>query len=393
MFNFPTLATLSAKWLAAFRSRGTLDAATPFNNVVVASQVMAGGQAEDFGRLDFVGRQAFAVTAEGTWLDTLAGQFGLTRRPAAAAGGDILVTTTDAAVFPAGCSFTRGDGWTYASTAAASLSAAGSVSIPVTAVSNPQLNPGGSTDGAGSVGNCAPGLPFAISTNAPAPTGPGLNGAAAVADIGGIVFGVDVEQDGAFYTTDLSTLRGRLLFRLRNPPAGGNPADYVQWCADIPGVTRVFVERRWRGAGTVRVFPLFDALFPGSGSPDAAHLAEVAAYLEGVVPATALVTTAAATLYPIDVTIANLNPQTAAAQAAIIAELQNAFLRLSRVSGSDLDIPALPYLAWPFTFSQSWIWQAVANASGTRSFDLSAPGADDVIPAGAIPVLGSVFFE
>jgi uncharacterized phage protein gp47/JayE len=389
LFNFPTLTTLSANWLSAFRSRGALDAATPFNNVVVASQVMAGGQAEDFGRLDFVGRQAFAVTAEGTWLDTLAGQYGLTRRPAGGAGGDVLVTTTGAASFPAGCAFIRADGWTYASMAAASLPVAGSISIPVAAVSNPQLNPGSTTDGTGSAGNCAPGTPLTVGPQA---TGPGILGATAQADIGGIVNGMDVEQDGAFYTTDLSTLRGRLLFRLRNPPAGGNPADYVQWCTDIPGVTRVFVERRWRGAGSVRVFPLFSGLFPG-GSPDAAHLAEVASYLEGVVPATALVTTAAAALYPIDVTIANLNPPTAAVQAAVIAELQNAFLRLSRVSGSDLNIPALPYLAWPFTFSASWIWQAVANASGSQSFDLTAPAADEAIPDGAIPVLGSVFFE
>ena len=33
----------------------------------------------------------------------------------------------------------------------------------------------------------------------------------------------------------------------------------------VPGVTRVFVEPRFGGPGTVRVFPMFDGLYPATG--------------------------------------------------------------------------------------------------------------------------------
>ena len=388
MFSFPTLAQLSSSWLSAFRGKGALDAATPFNNVVVTSQVMAAAQAEDFARLDFVGRQAFAVTAEGTWLDLLANQYGLTRRPASAGSGHVLITTTDAAVFPAGCTFLRADGWTYASTGAYSLTGPGSVSIPVLAVSNTPAAIGGSSDGTGTASNAAPGTPLSIG---PESTGPGLNGSSAIVDADGITLGGDVETDGGFYSTSLATLRGRLLFRLRNPPSGGAAFDYVQWCSSIPGVTRVYVERRWRGSGTVRVFPIFDDLFAFTGGvADSTHIDAVAQYLQTVIPATAIVHTAAPVIFSIDVTTSGLTPATAAQAQNVLAELQAMFRYRGRVSGSDELIAPLDYLAWPFTLPQAWIWQAIANATGTQSFDLVTPSADIVIPAGAIPVLGTL---
>jgi hypothetical protein len=75
-----------------------------------------------------------------------------------------------------------------------------------------------------------------------------------------------------------------------------------------------------------------------------------------------------------------------------VAELADAFQRLGRVTGSDKVLPNLPYLAWPFTFSLSWVWQAVANASGERRHKITSPADDIVIAAGSIPVLGSVSF-
>lgn len=389
MFAFPQLPELFTRWRAAFASKGALDAATPFNNVSVTAAVMSAGQAEDFLRLDYVGRQAFAATAEGRFLDRHAAQYGLTRRPAAGAGGNVKVTASAALTLPAGTIFTRGDGWVYSAVNAAEMTASGAVSVPVAAVSNPPFDPASSVDGTGVLGDCAAGVPLTLGPQA---TGPGAAGATAQADAGGIVGGMDVEQDGEAYTSDLSTLRGRLLFRLRNPPAGGNPADYVQWASRVPGVTRVFIERRWRGPGSVRVFPLFDGLFPG-GAADAPRIEAVRQIIELEAPATAVVTVMAPALLPIDVTIDGLEPQTAAVRAAVRAEIEDAFFRLSRVSGSDLELESLPYLAWPTSFAASWIWQAAANASGSRRFTLTLPADDIVIPPGAIPVLGTLFFS
>jgi len=68
-------------------------------------------------------------------------------------------------------------------------------------------------------------------------TGDAATTATFAVDSNGLMGGLDGEP----YTTDLANFRGRILFRKRNPPFGGSPADYVQWCTNVIGVTRVFV--------------------------------------------------------------------------------------------------------------------------------------------------------
>lgn len=385
MFNFPQVAELRQRWRAAFKAEAGLDAATPFNNVKVTADVMAGGQSEDFGRLDYIGQQAFVLTADRPYLIRHAEQYGLRVRPAAAAAGYVTVTSTDAIAIPVGATLTRSDGWIYSASEAVSLAGAGTTNVAVVAVSNPPINASGALsaptlDGTGQTGNTEAGTDLVIGSQV---TGAGAATALAEAGPGGIIGGLDVEG-----TEDL---RQRLLFRLRNPPHGGNAADYVLWASTVPGVTRVFVERIWRGPGTVRVFPIFDTTFSG-GVPDDVRVQSVANTLSTLQPAVAIVTTAVATAQIIDITISGLDPDTNDVRNAVIAELADAFLRLGRVSGSDQVLPSLPYLAWPFTFSLSWIWQAVANASGERRHKITSPADDIVIAQGAIPVLGSVSF-
>lgn len=374
-FVIPTLAALVGRARSAFSGIPGIDAFLPGNNVNPTAKLFGGLQYELFLRLDDVQKQRFVLWARGEWLDMRGNEFGLPRKAAQPASGYALVTAADAIVIPAGTPFARSDGAQFASSTAQSLSAAGTLSVAIVATT------------AGADSNTAAAAPLTIGAG---PTGAGASTATAVVDDAGITAGTDLEEDGQPGVSE--KYRGRILFRMRNPPHGGNAADYVLWASQVPGVTRVYVERRWRGPGTVRVFPVFDDLFEG-GVADAAHVAAVIAAVAPEQPAVALVTLVAPEPYPIDVTISGLSPSTNVTQEAVETELKDAIRRLGRVSGDDDGVGlGLDYLATPHTFSLAWIWRAVTDALGVDHDGILAPTEDQVIPAGSIPVLGTVTF-
>jgi uncharacterized phage protein gp47/JayE len=118
----------------------------------------------------------------------------------------------------------------------------------------------------------------------------------------------------------------------------------------------------------------------------------VADYIETVRPAGAIVTVEAPTPKTVDVQISGLTPDTTEVRESVIDELRAAFARLARVAGSDTPHGGMPFLATPAAFSRSWIWQAIANASGEQSHVLNLPAVDVAQNPGEIPVLGTVTF-
>lgn len=367
-FAIPALDALYRRVMGDFRSYANLDASLPTNNVRPVAKVLAGVAQMILGHLDAVANARFVRTSDEEWLAEHAYQFGVPRLPAARASGAVAVVSTGDIVVPAGTLFTRGDGLQYASTAAGSLAAAGTLQIAVVAQSS------------GPVANLEAGASLAIGGGV---SGSGAASATASVAGAGVAYGADVE--------DVEDWRARILFRLRNPPHGGAPSDYVGWAKATPGVTRVYVERLYRGPGTVRVFPIFDDLFWSSGGvATSPYVIAVAEQIAALAPATALVTVSAPAPYPISVVATGVAPFTAAVREAIVAELRDAILRLGRVSGDDTPHAAMDFLATPLVFSRSWIWQAVANAVGEERHALVSPAADVVIPAGSMPVLGSV---
>ena len=360
---------------AAFRAHlpGT-DAWIWPNNVNPTAKVLGGAAFELDGRLDFIARQKFALTAQGKYLDNHGAEVGVTRKGAVAASGTVVATSVAGLAVAAGAQFARSDGTVLV--AAAAVAGTGTLTIPAVAAT------------AAAAGNSEAGTPLTALSGI---SGPGATTATFAVGAEGITGGLDREQDGPFYTSDLGTYRGRILFRKRNPPHGGAPADYVLWAGTVPGVTRTFVERHWLGPGTVRVFPVFDGLFPG-GIADQAHIDLVAAYLVTVAPAAAQVTVVAPTAQPIPVAVSALQPNTAAVQAAVLAELADTVQRLGQVAGSDTPVASLPFLAVPYSFAAIWADQAVANATGDKRGIVLAPTVDPVIASGSIPTLGPVAF-
>jgi uncharacterized phage protein gp47/JayE len=367
MFLIPSLKDHMERVRQAFRSYlpGSDGWIWP-NNVGPTGKVFAGLIHEVFGFADYIQKQKFALTADSENLDLHGEEFGLARRSTAPSRGFVTVTTPAALAIDVAAILRRADGVEFRALAGGSLPGAGTIDVEVIATTE------------GKVTSTIAATPLEIVSGFT-----GDDTTTAVAGVGGILGGKDIEDD--------ETFRARILFRRRNPPHGGAAADYVFWASEVAGVTRVFVERLWGGVGTVRVFPLMDDIYI-DGIPGLADVLRVHDFIETVRPAGAMVTIAAPEAVPVPVVIDGLLPFTVDVEEAVLAELRAAFRRLSRVAGADSAIGGMPYLASPTSFSRSWIWQAVANATGEQRHIITSPPADIVLTPGQMATLGAVTF-
>lgn len=375
MFAIPSLKDLVERARISFRTNmpGS-DAWIWPNNINPTAKVLAGMEHEVFGFADYIQRQKFALTADSENLDLHGEELGLARRPTSPARFFVDITAAAAITVQVSAQFTRADGQIYLATAGGSSTGAGVTTVEVIAAS----------DGASTTPTA--GTPLVITSGV---VGDDTATAVVSSTAGSISPGTDIEDD--------ETFRARILFRKRNPPHGGSAADYVLWASEVPGVSfyqdrpTVFVERLWAGPGTVRVFPLMFDLYD-DGIPLSADIERVQAYIETVRPAGALVSVAAPIAHPVDITISGMVPNTADEQNIIRAEVRDAFRRLSRVAGSDSPIGNMPYLAYPTSFSRSWIWQAVANATGEVRHSITAPAADIALSSAEMATPGNITF-
>ncbi len=325
------------------------------NNVYVTAKVIGGAVWEVFGRLKWMDRQRFAMTASGYELERHGLEYGIARKPSSYAQGKVIVVAnTWPFTVPAGTKFTRADGVVFSSTASKDIGQFTlEAVVPVVA------------DVPGKSGNTTYGAPM---TEILA----GLTSAAV--DEVGIGQGADQETD--------EQLRTRILHRKRYPPHGGADSDYVGWGLELPGVTRVFVKGNGFGKGTVGVWFLMDDTYT-AGIPQQADVDAVQAHLDAVAPVTANVIVQAPIADCIDIVIENLNPDRQDVREAVAAEIASLFRNMAK--------PGLPDDA--FKLYQSWIWQAVSNASGERHHRVAAPLTDLAFGAGVMPCIRSVSFN
>ncbi|TWD54551.1 putative phage protein gp47/JayE [Agrobacterium vitis] len=370
MLTIPSLSELAEQMRQKFRTYlpGS-DAWVWPNNVGVTAKVLAGGLYALYAKLEYVERQAFVVTAEGEYLQRHGSAVGVNIRAASQARGKVVVTVDGAASLAAGAILQRSDGVQFSVLSADALLAAGNMTVPVQALLG------------GATGTTLAGTGLTIVSGLTFVSGSGV--ATAAVDAAGLSGGSDVE--------DVETFRARILFRKRHPYSGGAAADYVSWAMNVPGVTRVYVERLWAGPGTVRVFPVTDGLTPG-GIPSAATLKAVENAIALEAPAGAAVTVAAPTPKTINLTITDLQPSTTAVQEAVKSALAQGLIDHGAIAGSDTPVAGMDFLATPRSFSRSWLWQAVANASGSQRHVLTVPTADVPLAVGEMPVLGTVNF-
>lgn len=302
-----------------------------------------------YGYIDWVANQVIPDTAESEYLERWAAIWNIQRKPADFAAGPVSFTGTDGSLITVGTIVQRQDGVQYTVLADATITS-GSATVSVQA-----LAPGDDS-------NLAAGNRVTLLSPI---AGVQSNGTVAT---GGIIDGLDVESD--------DRLRERLLQRIQNPPQGGSKSDYELWGLEVPGVTRVWVYPKQMGPGTVTVLFVTDD-DPGGLIPDPAKVDEVQAYIDELRPVTAEVFVGAPIASPINPSIA-IRPNTAAVQAAVIAELDDMLTR-DAVPGGTILI--------------SRMREAVSIAAGEENNAFVSPTADVANATGHIATLGTVTFS
>lgn len=342
------------------------DAALARNNLSPVAKIIA-GFAFDIERFAaWAADQRFVATCDADQLDRHGAEMkpAVPRKDASAATGLVTVNGTGAVSLSTGAILVRSDGAAFSVDAGLVLAGAGSGTVPVTA-----LIPGatGATE-AGAVLSASSGLigpaTFAVAAS-------GLGGAA------------DAEEDPAY--------RARLLFAKAFPEHAGAPPDWLRYTLAVPGVTRAYIDPLGFGRASVVVYPFFDASRP-NGIPLESDRAAVEEALRISGPGAALPIVRIAQAIPIDIIIQNLSPDTPETRAAVAAELASSFFANSRVAGQSPPHRSMPFLATAARFSRSWIWQAVANATGEQSHEITSPATDTLLTPGQTAVPGSISF-
>jgi uncharacterized phage protein gp47/JayE len=269
MFDFPTLKRLLERSRSSFRAnlKGT-DAWLWPNNVYASAKVIAGGLFNAFNYLAYVSKQRFAWSSPD--IESLREhgiEFNIPQKPAAPAQGDVVFTAVTNLTVDTGARLRRADGVEFLVSAGGVLATSGTLTVPVISATDGKAN------------NTAGGMSLDIVSGV---TSGGATAPTAVVHADGISLGADLE--------DMESYRQRILFRKRNPPHGGAAADYVFWAGQVPGVSfdadrpTVYVERLWKGPGSVRVFPLMYDLHE-DGIPNGTDVERVREHIAALQPA------------------------------------------------------------------------------------------------------------
>jgi uncharacterized phage protein gp47/JayE len=386
-YQRPTLSTLRSQAAADINSNiEGGDGLLRFANLFVLGTVLAGLTHEQFGYLDWIALQANPFTATDVYLEAWAALKSIFREPATAATGTATFQGTVGYSLPSGSKFTRGDGYTYVTTAAGTVGAGGTVTVPAVAVL-PGVDPVNYPGGGGAAGNTAAGTVVTLTVSVP---GIQSTGTVATAFTGG----ADIELDGS--------LRTRMLQAYQNTPMGGAASDYVRWALAVPGVTRAWVSRNGFGTGTVVLYVMLDQAESGNNGfpvgtngisandtfPSGAPRGTVATgdqlnianqiFVEQ--PVTALVYVCGPSPNAINFTMSGIGTPPLATQVAIQAAIGYVFLEQgSPIAGGKV------YL--------SDIETAISAISGTEGFVINSPTGNIPNVAGELPVLGTITYN
>jgi uncharacterized phage protein gp47/JayE len=351
-FAEPTLAELIDRGVADLESRlPGVDAHLRRSLARALMTAHAGAVHGLYGFLDWQARQLFPDMAESEQLDRWVNVWGLVRKASVPATGSVTFTGTDGKDIPAGTVLQRSDGAQFATDALVTL-AGGTAAATVTAAAG------------GADGNTAAGTVLTL-VGAIA----GVTGEATVA-AGGLAGGADEESD--------ADLRARLLLRIALGAPNGKAGDYAQWALENAGITRAWDYAEYLGLGTVGVtFVLDNDAMDATIVPDAATVQAVQGYIDARRPRPADVTVFAPTPIAFNPTI-QLTPNTAAVQAAVLAELKD-LLRHDGEPGGTLLL--------------SHINEAISLAEGETDHILIAPAANVAYAPGEIAVMGAVTWQ
>lgn len=305
--------------------------------------------------------QLFPDSAEREFLERHASEVGIARKQATYATGAVTVTGETGAVVPQGARLRApaAPGMVWRVTADTTL-VAGTADAPVDA------------ETPGAAGNLDTGAAVAFFSPIAGVDGDALAAAP------GLAGGTDAETDAA--------LLARLLFRKRNPPRGGKPADYVAWMLAVPGVVAAWAYPTAPDRGHVTGRFIRDPAL-GGPIPDEALRLAVQAHVDGHInpvsglpegrPAGMEFHAVSVTGHEIAPTVA-LGTDTPAIRTAVETELK-AQLLLDGAPGE--------------TVRRSRLAEAVSRAAGETWHRLTLPAGDVALGVNDYPVLGAITWE
>jgi uncharacterized phage protein gp47/JayE len=343
-FTVPTLRALLTRVQTDLGTAadGTTPRATPEYGI---ARALAGLSKSMYGFLLWTVQQCFPNTAEEAYGWRWASIFGVTQKGASAWRGSFQFTGTESAVVPSGTTLQRSDGQQYTTDALYAVTANAPVGITALAAGADADNPDGQI----------------LSLTSPI-VGVDTDGAV-----------VSSTQAGADVETWADGLP-RLQARLRNPPQGGGPGDYVAWALEVPGVTRAWEFARLEGDNSVSVAFARDN-DAGGPIPDSGERATVLTHLQSKAPITVDVRVITLSPLLVDITLSALSPNTANVAVAIATSVDE-LLRREGQPGS--------------TISLSRLEDAISSAVGEVSHATASPSTDIAIATNQLPVLRNI---
>lgn len=314
--------------------------------VFVLSRVLAGAFHLVYGYLDWIFRQAFTDTSDEENLLRDGSIFGVGRKPADFAIGNIQFTGVNGTLIPQGTEIQRSDGEIFVTQNNVTI-------LSGTAIDEVVAQNAGSNGNTPNATQMQLVSPIIGVDNTVTVQSPGLSG------------GIDIE--------DIEDYRQRVLERKRQPPQGGNENDYRTWALEVPGVTRAWAYENYLGLGTVGVTFVRDDDTP-SIIPDSNEVQTVFDYIEERRPLTSDVTVFAPIEVPLNFTI-EVVPDTPEVRAAVEQELRDLLLREAEPGATLL----LTHIA-----------EAISIATGENDHDLVSPNANVTPNAGELLTLGTI---
>lgn len=302
------------------------------------------------GRLAQIAKDAFPHSAEDVEMQKWAAFFDVFRIPAVPSLGVLLFNGTNGSAIPVGTRLVRADKREY-KTIEAAVIAGGEAQVAAESVL-----PGLGAD-------VLPGATFTLKDPLEgvylyAQTATGFAGAA----------DLELYRD----------LRRRLLARIRNPPKGGGPGDYIAWAKRVPGVTRVWEYGKIPSLGHVTVLAMRD--LDEDPIPGVEELAAIEAEIQKFCP---LHLAGLHVLAPnsldleleIDLLVED-NEDEAAVKAAIGKSIQDM-----------LATRAIPAKQDGVVLYRSWISEAISTTPGEKDHKLLSPADDIVLTQWQLPAL------
>lgn len=269
----------------------------------VLGKVVAGSVHGLYGYGSYIINQIFPFSAEHAYLERHAKWWGIERKKASFAHGKVIFKGIENTVFPQGINISSDDILLISISSANTLN--GQVEIEVKA------------QNAGSASN----LPVATKLSLISPLA-GIMPEGEVSEA--ISGGTDIEND--------DNLRQRLIFRIQNPPAGGNAKDYELWAISQEkhgvAVTKAWISPLEMGIGTVSI-----RFVTENGIPSISEVAILQSYIDSVRPITAHVFVLAPIAKVLNFRISGLNPASYQVQLSVEKELRDLIRREAKPNG------------------------------------------------------------